>query len=47
MSHAKGGIYHDGRFADLLAVVEHYNQFFKLGLTDTEKRELIEYLKSL
>jgi len=47
MSHAKGGFYHDGRFADLTAVVEHYNQFFKLALTDTEKRDLIEYLKSL
>jgi cytochrome c peroxidase len=47
MSHAKGGFYHDGRFADLTAVVEHYNQFFKLSLTDAEKRDLIEYLKSL
>jgi hypothetical protein len=46
-SHAKGGFYHDGRFADLTAVVEHYNQFFKLALTDAEKRDLIEYLKSL
>jgi hypothetical protein len=47
MSHAKGGFYHDGRFADLGAVVDHYNQFFKLGLSDAEKRDLIEYLKSL
>jgi len=47
MTHANGGFYHDGRFADLAAVVEHYNQFFKLGLTDTEKHDLIEYLKSL
>jgi cytochrome c peroxidase len=47
MAHAKGGFYHDGRFADLAAVVEHYNQFFKLGLSDSEKRDLIEYLKSL
>jgi Cytochrome c. len=47
MAHAKGGFYHDGRFADLAAVVEHYNQFFKLSLTDAEKRDLIEYLKSL
>jgi hypothetical protein len=46
-SHAKGGFYHDGRFADLTAVVEHYNQFFTLALTDAEKRDLIEYLKSL
>ncbi|MBI1874063.1 MAG: hypothetical protein HYS05_09270 [Acidobacteria bacterium] len=46
-SHAKGGFYHDGRFADLTAVVEHYNQFFKLALTDADKRDLVEYLKSL
>jgi hypothetical protein len=30
----KGGFYHDGRFADLNAVVNHYNNFFKLQLTD-------------
>ena len=47
MAHAKGGFYHDGRFADLTAVAEHYNQFFKLGLSESEKRDLIEYLKSL
>ena len=47
MSHAKGGFYHDGRFADLTAVVSHYDQFFKLGLTEQEKKDLIEYLKSL
>jgi hypothetical protein len=47
MAHAKGGFYHDGRFADLAAVVEHYNRFFKLALSESEKRDLIEYLKSL
>jgi hypothetical protein len=47
MAHAKGGFYHDGRFADLAAVVDHYNDFFKLALTDAEKHDLIEYLKSL
>jgi cytochrome c peroxidase len=47
MTHAKGGFYHDGRFPTLLAVVNHYNQFFALGLSDAEKRDLIEYLKSL
>ena len=46
-THAKGGFYHDGRFPDLMAVVEHYSQFLKLGLTDGEKRDLVEYLKSL
>ena len=47
MTHAKGGFYHDGRFADLAAVVDHYNGFLKLSLSETEKRDLIEYLKSL
>jgi hypothetical protein len=28
-------------------VIEHYDGFFKLRLTDQEKRDLIEYLKSL
>ena len=42
-----GGFYHDGRFANLRAVVEHYNQAFALGLTDDQKVRLVEYLKSL
>jgi hypothetical protein len=46
-THQKGGFYHDGRFATLKDVVEHYNRNFRLGLTDQEKGELIEYLKSL
>jgi hypothetical protein len=44
---AKGGFYHDGRFADLAEVLEHYNQVFGLNLTPQEKHDLIEYLKSL
>jgi hypothetical protein len=44
---SKGGFYHDGRFADLGAVLEHYNQTFGLGLTSGEKDDLIQYLKSL
>jgi hypothetical protein len=28
-------------------VVEHYHQFLKLGLSEAEKRDLVEYLKSL
>jgi len=44
---AKGGFYHDGQFADLSAVVEHYNQHFGLSLTPAEKTDLVEYLKSL
>jgi hypothetical protein len=46
-THTKGGFYHDGRFATLLDVVNHYDTFFGLGLTDREKSDLVEYLKSL
>ena len=44
---SKGGFYHDGRFTDLGAVVEHYDQTFALLLSDFEKSDLVEYLKSL
>ena len=44
---SKGGFYHDGRFADLAALVEQYNQVFGLKLASQEERDLIEYLKSL
>jgi hypothetical protein len=43
----KGGFYHDGRFADLRAVVEHYNQVLNLNLSAPDASALIEYLKSL
>ena len=46
-THQTGGFYHDGRFATLLDVVNHYNNLGGLGLTDREKRDLVEYLKSL
>lgn len=46
-SHQKGGFYHDGRFATLDEVLEHYDQNFHLGLTEQEKGDLIEYLKSI
>jgi hypothetical protein len=46
-AHQKGGFYHDGRFATLRDVVDHYNSFFGLGLTEEETGDLIEYLKSL
>ena len=46
-THTKGGFYHDGRFATLLDVVNHYNTFFGLGLTEQEKTDVVEYLKSL
>jgi hypothetical protein len=44
---AKGGFYHDGRFADLNAVVEHYNSVRRLGLNGQEQHDLVDYLKSL
>jgi len=28
-------------------VMNHYDQLFNLGLTDGEKRDLVEYMKSL
>jgi hypothetical protein len=46
-SHQKGGFYHDGRFATLNQVVEHYDSHFGLGLWDSEKNDLVAYLKSL
>lgn len=46
-THTKGGFYHDGRFATLLDVINHYNTHFGLGLSDTEKADLVEYLMSL
>ena len=46
-SRAKGGYYHDGRFATLRAVVEHYDRVFSLRLTATEMNDLVEYLKSI
>jgi cytochrome c5 len=46
-THQKGGFYHDGRFATLRDVVDHYDTFFKLGLTEQEKRDLIQHLLGL
>ncbi len=46
-THQTGGFYHDGRFATLRDVIEHYDGFFKLKLTESEKSDLIEYLKSI
>ena len=43
----KGGFYHDGRFATLEDVVEHYNSHFKLRLSKEQQADLIEYLKSI
>jgi cytochrome c peroxidase len=46
-AHAKQGFYHDGRFATLMDVVDHYETTFKIGLTPAQKGDLVEYLKSL
>lgn len=46
-AHQKRGFYHDGRFATLRDVIEHYDGFFRLSLTEQEKSDLSEYLKSL
>jgi len=46
-THAKGGFYHDGRFKALRDVVDHYDQFFGLGLSNEEKNELIAFVQTL
>jgi len=42
-THQKGGFFHDGRFANLTEVVN----FLGAGLTQQEKNDLVEYLKSI
>jgi hypothetical protein len=46
-THTKGGFFHDGRFATLAEVVVHYNNHFGLGLSASERSDLVEYLKSI
>jgi len=46
-SHTKGGFYHDGRYATLGQVVDHYDSCFNLNLSAGEKSDLVQYLKSL
>jgi cytochrome c peroxidase len=46
-THTKRGFFHDGRFPSLLDVVNHYDSCFSLGLSNEEKSDLVEYLKSL
>jgi hypothetical protein len=43
----KGRFYHDGRFKTLFDVVNSYDARFDLDLTNQEKHDLVEYLKSL
>jgi hypothetical protein len=46
-AHMKGGFFHDGRFATLKDVIDHYNKNDSLKLTDQEVNQLVEFLKSL
>jgi hypothetical protein len=49
-SRQKGGFYHDGRFATLMDVVNHYNNDIpnrKLNLNDQQKSDLVQYLLSI
>jgi mono/diheme cytochrome c family protein len=43
----KGPYFHDGSAATLEAAVDHYVGLFKLTLTDRQKSDLVEYLKTL
>jgi hypothetical protein len=43
---AKGGYYHDGRFATLSDVIDHYNTHMNLNLSASEIQDLTAYLKS-
>jgi hypothetical protein len=46
-THQKGGFFHDGRFATLLDVVNHYNTQFNLELNASQTNDLVEYLKGI
>ena len=46
-AHQKGGFFHDGRFATLNDVVNHYDTTFTLNLTPQEKSDLVQYLLSI
>jgi hypothetical protein len=43
----KGPYFHDGSAPTLEAAVDHYVDLFKLSLTASQKRDLVEYLKTL
>ncbi|HVS64272.1 MAG TPA: hypothetical protein VMT85_12305 [Thermoanaerobaculia bacterium] len=46
-SRSRGGYYHDGRFATLDDVIDHYDMFFGLELSASERADLAEFLRSL
>jgi len=39
--------FHDGSAPDLPSVVDHYDRLFALNLTESQKSDLVEFLKSL
>ena len=39
--------FHDDSAATLMAVVNHYDEVFKLNLSPSQKADLVEFLKSL
>ena len=39
--------FHDGSAKSLDAVVDHYAKFLKLTLSPEQKKDLVEYLKSI
>ena len=41
------GLYHDGRFPTLEAVIDHYVAHFQLQLTAEEKADLVQFLRSI
>jgi len=46
-THTQGGFYHDGRFATLGDVIDHYDSCKNLGLSSQEKSDLSQFLLSL
>jgi hypothetical protein len=46
-THTKGGFYHDGRFATVGDVIDHYDSCMNLGLSSQEKSDLSQFLLSL
>jgi len=41
------GFYHDGRFQTLDEVIQHYDQHLNLELSPQERKDLVEFVKSL
>jgi mono/diheme cytochrome c family protein len=45
-THQQGGFFHDGRFKTLRAVVDHIDSCRDLNLSEREKSDLVQFLKS-